>query len=135
MTDIVTEKFCTGCSTTKDRANFSRDKNTRDGFNCWCRQCVSEYDRKHYAKNRDKKRNYRLKYGYGITLNDYNRMLEKQDGKCAICGKFEKLDVDHCHKNGKVRGLLCQNCNKGIGLFAENVHLLDKAKEYLLIYR
>lgn len=73
---------------------------------------------------------------YGITLEDYNNMLEAQDYKCAICGNEDEVEgrrlaIDHCHKTGKVRGLLCGKCNRGLGLFYDNFTLLQSAIEYL----
>lgn len=83
-----------------------------------------------------------LKRFHGITLLDYKKMLEEQNGLCAICGKEETrrdfrynnlidLAVDHDHKTGKVRGLLCSNCNKAIGVFQDNTELLQSAINYL----
>lgn len=73
---------------------------------------------------------------FGITLNDYNNLLNKQNGKCAICNgepnsKNKTLGVDHCHNTGRVRGLLCDKCNRGLGLFLDNIDLLGKAIKYL----
>ncbi len=76
-----------------------------------------------------RKRSYEKKYG--ITIEDYNEMVEKQGGKCLICGKEFKLVVDHNHKTGCVRGLLCPNCNFGIGFLQDDVELLQKAINYL----
>lgn len=92
--------------------------------------------------NRDwQKRNYtsvrnsRLKENYGITLDDYNTMFEAQGGVCKICGGKDKngqaLAVDHDHQTGKIRGLLCGNCNRGIGFFQDSPELLCQAAEYL----
>ena len=61
-------------------------------------------------------------------------MLKSQKSRCLICKKIDKLVIDHCHKTGKVRGLLCHCCNAGIGMFEDNIEILDKAKEYLKIY-
>ena len=87
-------------------------------------------------------RNSRLKYRYGITAADYDRMYAEQCGKCAICGSGrerqpahwkDKLAVDHDHDTGKVRGLLCNDCNAGIGhLGTESVALA--AAKYLRLY-
>lgn len=71
---------------------------------------------------------------YGITLEQYEQLEKKQKGVCAICGnknQNKKLDVDHCHKTGKVRGLLCSNCNNGLGKFKDDKTLLNKAIKYL----
>ena len=91
--------------------------------------------------NPEKIRNHDLKSNHSITLEEYNKMLEKQNGVCAICGKKEtdkisskkikNLAVDHNHKTGKVRGLLCGRCNKAIGLFQDNLEHLQSAFKYL----
>ena len=78
---------------------------------------------------------YDLKTRYGITLFKYNEMLEKQNHKCIICGNsiFDKVNVavDHDHITGKIRGLLCKNCNWGLGNFRDNTELLNNAIKYL----
>jgi hypothetical protein len=94
-------------------------------------------------KNPDAWRSADLKKNFGITLDDYNVMLESQSGVCAICGNPEttrhnntdrvrNLAVDHCHTTGKVRGLLCTKCNQGLGNFRDNPDFLAKAISYLL---
>ena len=81
---------------------------------------------------------------YGITYDDYIRMYTEQDGVCAICGKPEtkvqsgilyQLAVDHDHATGKVRGLLCSNCNRGIGHLQDSIEILNKAVRYLNEYK
>ena len=106
-----------------------------------------EYNRAYYAANKDKFKEYaaankrrtsdwHLTRKYGITSDQRDEMLEKQDFKCAICadtspGGRGTWHVDHCHTSGKVRGLLCYRCNQGLGYFRDNTEFLDKAKEYL----
>ena len=72
---------------------------------------------------------------YGLTIEDYNNILNKQNGVCAICGnkpkKGKNLHVDHCHENGHVRGLLCFRCNFGLSYFGENFNMLKNAYTYL----
>ena len=73
---------------------------------------------------------------YGITPRIYNELFDKQDGCCAICGVHQSelpytLCIDHDHITGKVRGLLCNNCNTGIGRFKDREELLEKALNYL----
>ena len=85
-----------------------------------------------YPKQRDK--TYLTKYG--ITLETYNNMLDAQDGCCYICKKHEndhtrKLAVDHNHNTGEVRGLLCTQCNIGLGMFKDNIKNLETAIKYL----
>lgn len=90
------------------------------------------------------KRNQRFKRRYGITSKQYDDLLEEQKGLCAICsqppqglhssGKNKVLHVDHNHETGKVRALLCDKCNRGIGFFNEDPNLLIKASEYINAY-
>jgi hypothetical protein len=71
---------------------------------------------------------------YGIDVPDYERMLEEQGGGCYICGKKpdkRALDIDHDHETGKVRGLLCSNHNRAIGLLNDDITILAKAIQYL----
>jgi hypothetical protein len=68
---------------------------------------------------------------YGLTAEDYAELVRTHDG-CAICQEKSKLGVDHNHTTGKVRGLLCQACNRGLGHFKDSPSLLEKAKEYVL---
>jgi len=89
-------------------------------------------DRQHTPnRNREQK----LKQRYRISEKDYNAMLEKQQGRCGICGRFRKLVVDHSHTSHKVRGLLCSNCNSGFGLFEESVRVLQAAIRYAKLHK
>lgn len=84
-------------------------------------------------RNAEKAREAHLKYTYGITTEDYNRILEEQNGKCAVCGKPPKttrLAVDHCHKTGKIRGLLCSYCNRRV-IGRHTLEILEAAVRYL----
>ena len=95
--------------------------------------------RKKRKKNPDFDRAYKLKYTYGITIDEFNKILKKQEGKCVIC-RTDKPNgrgfcVDHDHKTGKVRGILCHSCNTGIGSLKDSVELLEKAIKYLKPYR
>lgn len=103
-----------------------------------------ESQKKFREKNKkymsDRQRKYQLRDKYGITEEDYDKMFLEQQGKCAICesteqtGKWQRFGVDHCHKTGKVRALLCNECNRGIGLLKDNADLLRKAANYLEKY-
>jgi hypothetical protein len=89
-----------------------------------------EYQRQHRIRSRDK----RFQDKYGITLDDYERLYEQQKGRCAVCGDpslDRLLAVDHDHVTGRVRGLLCANCNLGIGNFKDDVSRLTQAICYL----
>ncbi len=81
-------------------------------------------------------RNYQLIQQYGITVDDFDRMFTEQEGRCAICGKHQSecpqsLAVDHDHETKEVRGLLCNQCNAGIGLMQDDPELLRKAIAHL----
>lgn len=71
---------------------------------------------------------------YGLSQANYQDMAEEQEGRCAVCDEpFNDDDnVDHCHRTGKVRGLLCSHCNKGLGFFKDSVPKLLKAIKYLI---
>lgn len=75
----------------------------------------------------------RYKYLYGITIKDYADILIEQEGACAICGKIpeNRLCVDHDHNSGKVRGLLCNKCNLGLGYFGDDLAIIMNAVIYL----
>lgn len=85
----------------------------------------------------DRQRKYQLRDKYGITEEDYERMLTEQEGKCGICfrteptGRWKRLAVDHDHQTGKIRGLLCDKCNRGMGLLEDSIELLENAVKYL----
>jgi Autographiviridae endonuclease VII len=75
-----------------------------------------------------------LRRRYNITLEDWKLQHEIQEGKCAICSEeVQNLCVDHCHDTGNIRGLLCQNCNRGLGLLGDNLQRVERAYIYMLI--
>ena len=99
---------------------------------------TAEYQRMYRKRRpevgREAQRRWRMKSIYGTTVEDYDAMFEQQGGVCGICHhpqESKKLAVDHCHETGKVRGLLCENCNTGLGKFKDDPALLDAAKEWL----
>lgn len=111
-------------------------------------------DREYYFKNKEQKlatnrewarkhpyrmRSWELKRKYGLTDAQFTDLFNKQDGKCAICKRIPegrtrwgRLNVDHCHITGKVRGLLCSHCNTVLGYMDDNPELLLSAAKYLL---
>lgn len=81
----------------------------------------------------NKKKASRIESEYGLSEDKYNEMFSNQEGCCAICGNYmESPHIDHDHTTGKVRGLLCQGCNLGLGLFLDNPTFLRKAATYIL---
>jgi hypothetical protein len=134
-------KPCSTCNETKHVSKFSRHPGTKDGRRPECSKCHAAYHREQRKANpREKYRKQELNKNYGITLDVRDDLFEKQDGKCAIClspseragGRWNILCVDHDHATGKIRGLLCDGCNKGLGHFADNPQRLEQAIKYLL---
>jgi hypothetical protein len=137
-------KKCTKCQQVKSLEDFYVNKRSAEGRLTECRACRAIYYIDHVkhdetrktraAESRQKSRRRKL---YGITLNDYQALLAVHNGGCWICGstttsKHHKyLSVDHDHATGKVRGVLCANCNHGLGSFKDNPDRLRRAAEYL----
>jgi len=134
-------KTCTKCGISKPLFDFHKRPETKDGRRTDCKECNRKQKQALWAslpKEERQKRNekIRLKYQYGITPEDYQQKVKEQDGKCYICGNEanyngKPLYVDHCHSSGKVRKLLCQHCNSGLGMFRDNPELLIKAADYV----
>lgn len=135
-------KKCCRCKLVKNFSEFSFCKRPPDGLCRFCRECDAKRNKEYALKYAEKRRNQRLLKKYGINSTEYDTMLQRQNGKCAICkktntikainGKSELLVVDHCHVTKRVRGLLCSKCNSGIGFLKDNVFAVQRAAEYLL---
>lgn len=110
------KKKCPKCGETKTLVSFHKNKSVKNGLCCHCRKCNSIYKKAHYIKNKEKVRARFLKRKYGLTIKQYNGILKQQNYKCGICNKPQsicnrKLDIDHNHQTGFIRGLLCRYCN------------------------
>jgi len=138
------EKQCTSCRKTKDISSFGKHKGYRLGVRAVCNECrrIANKERpkegrhQEYVRNKQHALDRELFSNYGITREQYNEMIIKQDYLCAICGKHQSeshkgLHTDHCHETKKVRGLLCNSCNLAIGMLKHNVTILTKAIKYL----
>ena len=121
---------------------FPLAKGKTRGYAWDCKACkkTKREDKKASMSSGDwllQNRKYWLKTQYGLTLDDYNNKVIEQDHKCAICFKDETkvfkglLFVDHCHTTGKIRGLLCSNCNTALGKFEDSQNTLMNAVQYL----
>jgi hypothetical protein len=131
--DYATTHVCTKCERTQPISNFWKSaKRRQDGTQAYravCKECQTKQSNV-YSRNA-------ALSNYGISHEIYEAERKKQDYKCLICDKHEteerlsKLNIDHDHKTGKYRGLLCSTCNKGLGLFFDNTEILQKAIEYL----
>jgi len=140
---LKVSKFCPKCGETKPAAEFHASKSQRDGLNSYCKPCWNAYCRERWDNDANKperlrvRRNGHLRAKYGITLDTYEEILARQDGRCAICrlpaeeakvkGNWGRLgpvlSVDHDHGccpglftcGDCVRGLLCETCNRALG--------------------
>lgn len=152
------QKTCPRCKQTKVISKFNRCNSRKDGVQTCCRDCghaemkviyyrdlarsrrigrekrlrhIEQYRERQRRQLPEKVRQYRLKYLYGLTPSEYQAIYDKQRGCCAICGRFcVVLHVDHDHELGRVRGLLCWNCNHGLG-YLRSIWIMKKAKSYL----
>ena len=85
----------------------------------------------YYWKNKEKIAATKRKYHYGITEEQYNDLLEKQDNKCAACSDTTPLVVDHCHNTGAIRGLLCRKCNTALGQLNDSKERVEGLLRYI----
>lgn len=115
---------------------------TKDGLGTYCRKCNSNKTSEWKSNNKDReklnRRKSALKAAYGISVDEYDSILKSQDGGCKLCNRTDTgskrcnyFHVDHDHATGKVRGLLCNNCNRGIGYLGDSPERLVKAAEYI----
>ena len=116
------KKLCRDCGETKDESEFYRRLGGRQPYS-YCKPCSHERV---------------VRWRHGLGKGDYEAMLLAQGGVCAICReqpapgmRFERYAVDHCHKTGAVRGLLCSPCNRALGLFKDRADVLERAATYL----
>ena len=111
----------------KWQENYLQDKENRDKYNA--------YHRKWNKEHGDLRHNAKLKHSYNITLVDYGNILVSQNGMCPMCG-IPPISpvVDHSHKTGKVRGIICRRHNIGLGIFNDSIISLQIAIEYLKKY-
>jgi len=123
-------KWCPDCEAVKDIGELPRNKNTKIGRAPYCKPCHNARGRLSKIKV-DGSRTYHLKRRYGITAADADEMMAAQGGLCAICRTGAAAQVDHDHATGKVRGLLCFNCNGGLGQFKDRIDVLQAAVSYL----
>jgi hypothetical protein len=159
-------KRCRKCGQTRALDDFYRADGGRDGHRTECKDCSLKQRKQWYRDNRErsiayvkswqeanpervrasaqrnrskklkKMRELHLRRNFGLSIDEYERLLEQQGGGCAICQSPPtpgiSLHVDHDHGSGEIRGLLCFRCNNGIGLFRENPDLLQDAARYVV---
>ena len=136
-------KTCVVCEVEKETVDFYKCAAKKEGLSYKCKSCDNKarlsWTKANPERHKKSLRNRMLKSRYGISLKEYNTMCEQQEHKCAICGCTKEnnnggihhLAVDHCHTTGAIRGILCSNCNRGLGLLGDNIESVRKAMAYL----
>lgn len=160
--------YCSRCKSHKNKSEFSSDRTRKSGLSYWCKSCQSanattpekrarkrelfrlnnslpeniakRIERRDSVEQRARIHKTMRQYRYGLSPEDHHKLLDKQNGVCAICkkpetkivnGKLIPLSVDHDHVTGKVRGLLCRTCNNALGQFKDSLENLYSAIKYL----
>jgi hypothetical protein len=138
------EKECCVCHVRQPFSSFYNFKNKNDGKSYRCKSCDDKAGESWRRNNPDSfwrsSRNRALKSKYGISLAEYTALKEEQGNCCAICGSMsprnmgdekQSFSVDHNHETGKIRGLLCNNCNRGLGLLGDTPEAIIRVLRYL----
>lgn len=135
-------KVCTKCGEEKPICDFSfkRPTGRKPGYQPRCKSCCN-VDVAIWREQQSVERLKDLYYKrtYGISLEEFNSLLDIQQGECKLCYRKVSVEgigpnravVDHCHKNGHVRGILCNECNRALGYFHDNITAIENAVDYL----
>jgi hypothetical protein len=144
--EVEDSSVCNKCGETKPLSEFSPDTSMRLGVRNMCKACSRVKNRAAYKHNYRRNLDFHLRRNFGITLDQYDQMVAEQAGVCAICGcpptvlggarrqgrpVEPRLVVDHCHATGRIRGLLCVECNRGIGFLKDDAAIVRFALKYL----
>lgn len=125
-------KWCKDCGEIKPLDTFVLSKKSPTGRGSYCKPCQNARTYESRQRLHGGSREYHLRRRYGIGVKAFEAMLVEQDGKCLICERSEPEHVDHDHETGKVRGILCFNCNQGLGNFRDDIRSLIRAVNYLM---
>jgi hypothetical protein len=138
---LLDERECRVCGEKKNLLDgyYRTRKNVslKSSYSYECKECTVKRVCENHRKDPTLEKNRHLKRQYGITFAEFDKMLTEQKNSCAICkttragGKHNSFVVDHDHKTGKVRGLLCKSCNIALGEVKDNIHTLNDMIEYL----
>ena len=128
-------KYCNFCKTEKPFSEFHKRNSRKIGYVSKCKPCASEAKKQYRKSNPDLIRNWNKRRNPGWDIDRYNEYVKLQGNRCAICGTNNPVlsdwCCDHCHDSDKPRGLLCVNCNAGLGYFKDNPDFLQSAIKYL----
>lgn len=139
MQSIDDLKYCYSCEQDLPIKDFWADSSRPDGKCHKCKNCMRQRNTNYRKSNPEKFAAYQLKNAckkHGIKVSDFEWLKKRQKNLCAICQRPQirgkRLAIDHCHRTGRVRGLLCDGCNGGLGLFGDDPERLQAAIEYIL---
>ena len=130
-------KYCPDCRQEHSVSEFGKNSSAYDGLTGYCRAHHEERGRLNRVKNCGSGKAYRLRYRHGISIEQYEHMLEDQNYLCAVCQRYPQANlknpwhVDHDHVTGKVRGILCHSCNTALGNLNDDPDILERALNYL----
>lgn len=127
---------CTRCRKFKSYDNFPKRNNRSIGVQSVCTKCVVISNSIRKGNNPDKYRDLHYKKKYKSSIKEFMDILDSQGGMCAICKTYQhKMCMDHCHETMKIRGILCDRCNRGIGLLKDDPNVLLSAYDYLIKHK
>ena len=132
------KKKCKSCKIIKSvdcfNINIINPDNGTIYYIARCKECERKHRKQLYYKNKNSsiRTSAMRKYRYGLTIEQYQNLINEQNSKCKLCDKdINDFNIDHNHKTGKIRGILCNKCNTGLGMFNDDINLLQKAIKYL----
>lgn len=134
------KKKCSKCKEIKSLDKFGKKTFNKDGLNHYCKICENNRSKLKYLKpdQKEKRKYYNILRLYNLTKDEYFLKLDNQNHKCSICLRVlinkKETHVDHCHTTGKVRDILCSNCNHILGAVKEDIEYLNKIIDYLKKY-
>jgi len=138
---ILETRVCRKCNEEKnlldDFYRSRQDATKASSYAYECKECTKKRALRYHHENSGRTRDKHLRRTYGIDSKQFDMLLEAQNHQCAICfttnpgGKSGRFNVDHDHKTGKIRGLLCKSCNIALGEVGDNIHTLKNMIEYL----
>lgn len=124
-------RYCPDCEVVKPLDDFPRNRADSTGYGTYCKPCHNARTRATRQRLYGWSREYHLRRRYGIGQKEFDELLAAQGGVCGICGGAEPEHVDHDHVTGYIRGVLCFNCNGGLGHFRDDIARMNKAIAYL----
>lgn len=133
---IMKKRICSKCRVEKDITEFTKNKAKSGGHSYECKSCRKEYRKTH----KELGIRHTFKYRYGINIEQKHEIIKRQKKKCAIClrpldlNKPIRVHMDHNHKTGNIRGVLCPKCNYFLAYIRENIGFLERATDYLIKY-